>query len=83
MMPSFCIVKFIGWGSQEWGDVIISIVINTGAFIAISRIKSDFFDGIISVEPDLKIHGSLNQVSSQSKVLDRSDEKGRTNCFKL
>jgi hypothetical protein len=69
----YCEVYWLGQSGM--GRCYISIVINTGAFISLSRIKLDFFDGIIPVEPDLKIHGSLNQVSSQSKVSERTDEK--------
>jgi hypothetical protein len=71
------VYRKVYWGSQEWGDLIIPIVINIGASIStVSRIKSDIFDGIMPVEPDLKIHGSLNHVISVNVICaERSDEK--------
>jgi hypothetical protein len=62
--------KEVYWGHQKRGDVIIPIIIDTGASISISGEKADFYDGIQDVDPKLKIHG-LNhtiQVKGIGKV---------------
>jgi hypothetical protein len=65
-----CLHKEIYWGRQQREEVVIPIVIDTGASISITGVKSDFFDGIKAVDPTLKIQG-LNhsiQVEGIGKV---------------
>jgi hypothetical protein len=49
--------KEVYWGHQKRGDVVIPIIIDTGASISISGERSDFYDGIQAVDPKLVIHG--------------------------
>jgi hypothetical protein len=52
--------KEVYWGHQQRGDVVIPIVIDTGASISILGEKADFRNGIKDVNPKLQIHHGLN-----------------------
>jgi hypothetical protein len=54
--------KEVYWGHQKRGDVVIPIVIDTGASISISGEKADFYEGIKDVDPKLQIHGLNHKI---------------------
>jgi hypothetical protein len=57
--------KEVYWGHHKRGDVVIPIVIDTGASISISGEKADFYDGITDVDPTLTIHGLNHAIQVQ------------------